>query len=402
MNSEFYNELGPVTREINRELLTTIPYSEILDHVFSRLEPLIPFDRIGIALVAGQRLQSFWSKSKLPIRHLPLKYSAPLAGSSLESVLKSGRPRIINDLETYLEKHPSSDSTQRILADGIRSNLTCPLYFDGASGGVVFFSSKNPGTYLERHIEAFEYIADHLALIILKGKSKSRELTLSTILHDLKSPLGVMQGFLSLLDEEDRFKQLAPPSQNIVQVLTRNCSGMLKLVDDLKNVEKIMRGEFSLKLEEMELTAFLESLVADIKLLASKKEIDLQTHFDSALPIRAFIDPLRVTQILENLLSNAIKYSWPKSVVHLEVTAEPTRIIFKVKDQGPGIAEAEQDKLFHEFGKTSTRPTAGEESTGLGLYICRQLVEQHGGEISVQSALDKGSTFTFWLPLERV
>lgn len=398
MQNEFYNEFGPLTRQINRELISTMPYTDILDRIFSRLEPLIPFDRIGIALVTGQRIQSFWCKSKLPVRYLPLKYSAPLAGSSLESVLKSGRPRIINDLEAYLNDHPSSDSTRRILADGIRSNLTCPLYFDGAPGGVVFFSSQYPETYSESHIEVFEYIADQLALIILKGKWKSRELTLSSVLHDLKSPLGVMQGFLTLLEEEEWFKQLTPSSQSIFQILTRNCNWMLKLVDDLKEVEKIMRGEYHLEPTEIDLLEFLSHLVGDAKLLASKKDIDLQIHLDPSLPKRALFDPHRVKQILDNLLSNAVKYSWPKSVVHLEVEAEPTRLIFAVKDQGPGIPEAEQSKLFQEFGKTSVRPTGAEESTGLGLYICRQLVERHGGKIAVQSAVNKGSTFTFWLP----
>jgi signal transduction histidine kinase len=102
--------------------------------------------------------------------------------------------------------------------------------------------------------------------------------------------------------------------------------------------------------------------------------------------------------VLENLFSNAVKYSRRGSEARFSFRREPDRLVFSVTDTGLGIPAEEIPKLFQEFGKTSVRPTEGEQSTGLGLAIAKRIVEQHKGQIMVESKPGPGSTFTFWIP----
>ena len=113
----------------------------------------------------------------------------------------------------------------------------------------------------------------------------------------------------------------------------------------------------------------------------------------------ASFDHSRIGQVLDNLISNAIKYSPPGSSIHVSLGRKGTMAEIRVTDEGPGIEPKEQERLFGEFQKMSTKPTGGEKSTGLGLAIARRMVEAHNGTIGVESMPGSGSTFKFMLPL---
>jgi hypothetical protein len=135
---------------IVREAETGLSVHDVLDHVFKAFRELIPYDRIGCAFLSDdqQRVRAFWARSELgPVRLKP-GYAQRMAGSSLQQVLDSGRPRVINDLEAYLESHPTSEATQLIVAEGGRSNLTCPLQAGDQPIGFLFFTSgcRSPST----------------------------------------------------------------------------------------------------------------------------------------------------------------------------------------------------------------------------------------------------------------
>jgi len=129
-----------------------------------------------------------------------------MEGSSLQKIIETGAPRILNDLSAYLLNHPESESTRRIVADGVRSSLTCPLVSQGKPIGFIFFSSESPNTFNETHVGFFMKIANKLAMIVEKGRlyqqlkelndTKNRFLGIAA--HDLRSPLAAVKGFLNL------------------------------------------------------------------------------------------------------------------------------------------------------------------------------------------------------------
>ncbi len=161
--------LGRLTEAINE----AVTVEEVLDHLYDNFEGLVPYDRIGLALLDEDRivLRAVWSRGSEAPTGIDRGYAARLdESSSLRETLESGRPRLISDLEAYLKEHPESESTQRILQEGIRSSLTCPLKALGQPVGFIFFSSFEADKYNQSHAEFLEKVAGHLSLIV--GKSR--------------------------------------------------------------------------------------------------------------------------------------------------------------------------------------------------------------------------------------
>jgi class 3 adenylate cyclase len=157
-----------LTEQINAGLVI----DDVLEQVFVSFRDVIPFDRIGVALLddTGERVKSRWARSLASTIQLPVGYSAPLIGSSLQKIILTGEPRVLNDLEAYLATHPDSKSSQLIVAEGVRSSLTCPLTAMGKHIGFMFFSSFKKNTYRQIHVDLFREIAGQLSTIIEKGR----------------------------------------------------------------------------------------------------------------------------------------------------------------------------------------------------------------------------------------
>lgn len=157
-----------ITHISSRHLIT-----DVLDEIFEAFRQIIPYDRIGCALLSddGTKARALWSRSNYEgPDSLPEGYTEKLAGSSLQTILETGQPRIINDLQAYLEEHPASASTRLILESGIRSSLTCPLVADHQPVGFLFFSSREKHCYSHAHQRLFRQIAEQVSLTL--GKSR--------------------------------------------------------------------------------------------------------------------------------------------------------------------------------------------------------------------------------------
>jgi len=144
---------------------------QILDYVFESFDAIIPFDRIGWAVIEHDgRVVSRWSRSKSQSRTVTPDFSVQMAASSLRLVVESGTPRVIHDVGEYLLTHPNSDSTGLMVAEGMRSYLTCPLIAMGKAVGFLFFSSARRDTYQPEHVQTFKRIANQLSLTVQKGR----------------------------------------------------------------------------------------------------------------------------------------------------------------------------------------------------------------------------------------
>jgi len=381
---------------------------EVLDYAYGALREIIPYQRIGFSLLEENNtlLRAYWARSEAPEMKILAGYSASMRGSSLEKVLQSGAPRILNDLESYLRAYPHSDSTARIVAEGMRSSLTCPLIASGKPVGFMFFSSMRSGTYESEHVEFFRAIAGQLALTLEKSRlyeevvrfNDLKNKFLGMAAHDLRNPIAVIKGYADLF-EEGVLGKLTPDQKRPVRVIIQSCEKMMALINDLLDVSVIESGRLAMEMRETDLNEYLAENHRNNALVAKAKSIELILDLPPHLP-KVLMDSARIDQVLSNLITNAIKFSEPHSRIVLRAVPAQDAVAISVTDQGQGIPREEASKMFQYFGTTKVRPSAGEKSTGLGLAIAKKMVEAHGGKIGVTSEPGKGAAFTFTLPLK--
>jgi len=164
---EELHALLQVTHEINMGVLL----EDVLEKAYQTLQSVLPYNRLSVALLEkdGQVVRARWAKADYPELLLRTGYAGPLSGSSLQRIIETGEPRVINDLPRYFELHPSSGSTQLMISEGIRSSLTCPLMSMGKPIGFMFFSSLAGNSYKNAHIDVFKLIAGHLSVVVEKS-----------------------------------------------------------------------------------------------------------------------------------------------------------------------------------------------------------------------------------------
>ncbi|NCB58238.1 MAG: diguanylate cyclase, partial [Gammaproteobacteria bacterium] len=159
--------------EISTEISNGSLLSGVLERIYHAFQEVIPYDRIGCALISddGKEVITHWAKTNYQERiRLARGFSAPLIGSSLEPILQTKQPRFLNDLEEYLGDHPESNSTRLMVAEGVQSSLTCPLVANEETIGFIFFSSLEKNTYRDIHQKIFVYIAQQVSLLIERSR----------------------------------------------------------------------------------------------------------------------------------------------------------------------------------------------------------------------------------------
>jgi signal transduction histidine kinase/Tfp pilus assembly protein PilF len=216
----------------------------------------------------------------------------------------------------------------------------------------------------------------------------------SIISHDLKGPLNSLTSFSGLLINhsdslsKDEIKMLA-------QDLDKSLKNLFALLENLLEWSRSQTGNIQFTPEIFDLNAVLESNKALLDAQASNKQITIVNRCSTQLPVRA--DKNSITTVIRNLLSNAIKFTPPGGTIALDARAEGGEIKVSVSDTGVGMPVEVVQKLFRIDTKHSTKGTANEKGTGLGLILCKEFVEKNGGSIGVESEVGKGSTFYFTL-----
>jgi signal transduction histidine kinase len=213
--------------------------------------------------------------------------------------------------------------------------------------------------------------------------------------HDLRNPLSAIMSLSEMmLDEKDQdYQNLSEEQKEFLKQIHRSSQFMLSIIEDMLDISKIESGKIKLDMDLIDLEKLVKHSINLNRRLAEKKEISLEFK-EPAENAEITADSQKLEQVLNNLVTNAIKYSHPGTHITVNIHKEnDSAVILSVEDEGQGIPEKEQEKLFQPFSKLSVKATAGEMSTGLGLAITRRIVEAHGGEIWVESEVGKGSTF---------
>ena len=200
-----------------------------------------------------------------------------------------------------------------------------------------------------------------------------------------------------------QLQEIVDAGDRVVSIYTYRAQGRTSgtpIEEEFATVSTIESGKIDLQFKPVSVPHYLREVANYNRLLAERKKISLVAKVAESLPAIAF-DQERIRQVLNNLLQNAVKFSYPGTVVTVELNRTDRDVVISINDQGQGIPAEEMDRLFKPFQKMSVRSTGGEPSTGLGLAIAKRIVAGHGGEIWAESKLGAGSTFYFRLPLRQ-
>lgn len=220
----------------------------------------------------------------------------------------------------------------------------------------------------------------------------------STVSHELRTPLTSIIGYLELIEEghEDGEYDLPDEVHGQIEVVARNASRLLALVSDLLTTAQHASGTLALRMTSGRLDEITQQSLDAVGDRARARGVDLRVDVRPT-PVQ-LLDKPRITQVLDNLFSNALKYTPRGGTVEIDVTAHSDHTSLRVRDTGIGMSDADVRSLFAKFFRAESARRAAIPGVGLGLVICKAIVEGHGGTIVVSSTLGRGSTFEIRLP----
>ena len=227
----------------------------------------------------------------------------------------------------------------------------------------------------------------------LKALDRMKDEFLAMTAHELKTPLTPMLSLVRQMLEKNLGK-INKKQEEALRIVSRGAERLGSSIEKILEISKLESGRMELNKEKMQLASLIQDVVEQMKPLAKLKKITLTQRITKLPPVEA--DERRVATVLTNLIENAIKFTPDGGKVTVEAKQRGNKILVQVRDRGMGIAKKDIPKLFTKFFQANhTRPGAG-----LGLSICKILVEAHGGKIRCESELGKGSTFSFTLPVK--
>ena len=236
----------------------------------------------------------------------------------------------------------------------------------------------------------------HLANAELRDLNQLKNRFLGMVAHDLRKPIGIIMTYSEFVLAEAG-EQLSEQHRRFLNTCQAAAEGMKQMIDNFLDVSIIESGKLRLNLVSASEGEILAPAVELGQLLAAKKKVTLLVAMANE-PRRLLADTAKLLQVLLNLVGNAIEHSAPGQRVWLATNWEPQSLVLSVRDEGPGLATKDQQRLFAPFEQMPDRSTADAHHAGLGLAIADQIVQAHGGQLTVESALGRGATFRVVLP----
>ena len=296
----------------------------------------------------------------------------------------------------------------------MRSEAALPLLLGNRTLGVLDVQTTGQESFDQDDVTVLRNVANQITIAlenagayakerraaeILRELDESKRRFLSNMSHELRTPLNNIIGFSRLMLKGISGK-LSEQQQHDVQIVYDNGHHLLGLINDLLDISQLEAGLMELQFREVDLAELIRSVMATASALVRDKDIVLRGEISPELPMLQ-ADPTRIRQVLLRLLANAAKFTEEGSIT---VQAHPTdgQIMVSVSDTGVGIASEDQARIFERFEQGVLEDGRRPNGAGLGLALSREFVEMHGGEIWAEGELNKGSIFTFTLPISPV
>jgi signal transduction histidine kinase len=290
----------------------------------------------------------------------------------------------------------------------IRHFLAMPLMLGEQKKGALVFIRFGGPTFTEDQIHLAEFVALHVAQLLehrrlveqiadLEAKRRLDSLQddfIAMISHELLTPLGFIKGYATTLLRDDTAWE-EETRREFLNIIDEESDRLRELIDNMLDSSRLQAGTLHMIFQPTRLDAFLKDLAHRAKALHENLSVDLDISTPN-LQVQA--DPTRLAQVLDNIINNATKYA-PGSPLKISLDRSGGSAVIAIQDFGPGIPEEHLDKIFQRFYRVPDC-AATARGTGLGLYICRKIVQAHHGKIEANSRVGEGTTFRIHLPLE--
>jgi len=431
-----------VINELDRAITTSLRLNDIFHAFTQHAVRLIAYDCTSITLVENGQLRIAYRVDKSPNEPvLPVDTILPRDGSAVGWVMAEGQPLLRHNIA----EDARFVEDERLLAGEIHSVIAVPLRVKGQILGTWNIGSTRVGAYTPDDLEIAQSMADQLAIAIenarlyqqarqeiverqraetelakeramlaervaertmdlmaaneeLARAARLKDEFLASMSHELRTPLTAVLGMVEILKME-AYGPLTEQQNKSLDVIDDSGRHLLELINDILDLSKIEADKLELEIEPVSVDTACQSSLQFVKQAALNKYIDVSFEHDTDVSVLQ-ADERRLKQILVNLLSNAVKFTPDEGKVGLKVVADRKnqRAHFTVWDTGIGIAPDDRDRLFQPFVQLDSKLARQYSGTGLGLALVNRMAKMHGGEVTVESEVGKGSRFTVSLP----
>ncbi len=378
---------------------------------------IVCIDDVGKVRVWNQAAEKTFGYSKHEIIGNPVTAIIPdrFRGKHIEGLkrfLQSGQPRIIGKTikisgKTKCGKEIPIGLSLSFMKTRNRYSFTS-IIRDRTHEVDTQKKLKNYNRTLEKDVEERTHELRE-ANTKLQEIDRTKTDFMSTVSHEIRAPLAALLGFARIISnrfdkvifpnirtEDDKVMKLSTKVKRDLDTIISEGNRLSELIDDLLDITKIEAGKIELEIKPVSVSEIIERATAIISNSCKQHGIELVTDIKQGLPDIAG-DMNRLEQVMINLISNAVK-STEKGSITCRACQTSNKIMISVIDTGAGISQDDQSRIFEKFGQLKNRIKGRQKGTGLGLPICKKIIECHGGTISVESELGKGSAFSFIIP----
>jgi signal transduction histidine kinase/CheY-like chemotaxis protein len=399
-----------ILQKISETILGSLDLKAVLEKILEEAMVTDSFDLGNIRLLdrSGEMLEVVAGRGYRHSEHV-------LGHRALARTTESGQSKFGDRLfrEPCIEEELQQCGGYRTLKkEGVESFIMVPVRANGEVVGTLQLASRTPRKFKPEEVNLLQTIGNQLGIAVQKAQlyeetvrqaveleraNKLQADFTAMIAHDLRSPLMNIMGVAEVM-VAGMFGSVSREQTKWLGRIQSNSQSLVDLVSDFLDVSKLESGYIDLSRETLNLSALIQKNLDSYRVLALDKKISIRGSVDPSLPV-IHADPRRLDQVLSNLISNAIKFTREDGEVEVGAALmDAARVKVWVGDNGVGIAANEIGRLFEKYRQGGNVKHSSHRGTGLGLVICKMIVEAHSGRIWVESEEGKGTTFFFSLP----
>ena len=407
------DRLSDVLSEFARNMATDFPIQGILDHLVRRIVEVLPIDAAGVTLISATTDPEFIAasdESAMRFERLQTELGEGPCLAAYETDTSISIPDLTQD-----DRFPAF--AERAINEGLVAVFTFPLRHGDRGLGALDLYRETAGALNEAEMAAAQTLADVATAYLLNARSRAdlkaasamehealeklrlldqtKTEYLATVIHELRTPMTSITGYTEMLQEGD----LDTTQKKLLRGVVRNSDRLTALADDLLTLASLEDATIAHEHTSVDLSEVVTAALSALQSLSDDRKLEL-TFKVPATPVLVHGDARNLERVVSNLVSNAVKFTHVGGWVRVALEQADGHARLEVSDNGIGIPEDEQAKLFMRFFRSSTALDQAIPGSGLGLTIVESIVQAHSGTVSVVSAHLRGTTFLIDLPLE--